>query len=278
MSDDELRGFVRRALAEDIGQGDITTGAVIPADARARGTVVQKDPGLIFGYEPARMVFAEVDSEIVWQELAGEAVWRDPPASLVEVTGSARSILIAERTALNFLQHLSGVATLTARFVQAVQGADTKILDTRKTIPGLRRLEKQAVRAGGGVNHRMGLYDAILIKENHIEVAGGVAQAVRKALDTAPQDLVVEVECSSLEEVEEAVEAGAKRLLLDNMSPNELRRAGELVAGRAELEASGGVSLETVGEIATTPVQYISVGALTHSAPALDLSLELKVI
>ncbi|MBV9050413.1 MAG: carboxylating nicotinate-nucleotide diphosphorylase, partial [Solirubrobacterales bacterium] len=190
---------------------------------------------------------------------------------------SARALLTDERTALNFLQRLSGVATLTARCVRAVEGTGARILDTRKTTPGLRELEKAAVAAGGGTNHRVGLYDAVLIKENHAALAGGVGEAVRLARARAPQ-LPLEVECRTLEEVEEALAAGAPRILLDNMSVEELRAAAQFVGGRAELEASGGVTLETLREIATTGVQFVSVGALTHSAPALDLSLLLEPI
>ena len=194
---------------------------------------------------------------------------------MLEVVGSARALLSAERTALNFLQRLSGVATLTARCVEAVAGTGARILDTRKTTPGLRRLEKAAVAAGGGTNHRAGLYDAILIKENHAELAGGVGDAVRRARAHAP-GLPLEVECRTNAEVDEALAAGAPRILLDNMSPAELRAAVAQVGGRAELEASGGVTLQTLGEIAATGVDFVSVGALTHSAPALDLSLILE--
>jgi nicotinate-nucleotide pyrophosphorylase (carboxylating) len=194
---------------------------------------------------------------------------------VLDVEGSAAALLTAERTALNLLQRLSGVATLTARYVAAVDGTGARILDTRKTTPGLRALEKAAVAAGGGTNHRFGLFDAILIKENHAVMAGGVGQAVRKARAAAP-GVLLEVECRTLGEVDEALEAGAPRLLLDNMTPDKLQAAVERVAGRAETEASGGVSLETVREVASAGVDFVSVGALTHSAPALDLSLILE--
>ena len=192
---------------------------------------------------------------------------------LAEISGAAASILAGERVALNFLGRLSGVATLTARYVRAVEGTGARILDTRKTTPGLRELEKAAVRAGGGVSHRSGLYDAILVKENHAALAGGVGEATRRALASAPEGVMVEVECATLEEVEAALVAGVPRILLDNMAPPELRRAVELTAGRAELEASGGITLDTVRSVAETGVDFISVGALTHSAPALDVSL-----
>jgi nicotinate-nucleotide pyrophosphorylase (carboxylating) len=201
--------------------------------------------------------------------------WRESGA-VAEISGAAASILTAERVALNFLGHLSGVATLTARYVRAVDGTGVQILDTRKTTPGLRELEKEAVRSGGGVNHRTGLYDGILVKENHARLAGGVGAAAHAALDASSTGLFVEVECGSIEEVQEALDAGVKRILLDNMSTDELREAVQLVDGRAELEASGGITLDNVRDVAETGVNFISVGALTHSAPALDLSLLLE--
>jgi nicotinate-nucleotide pyrophosphorylase (carboxylating) len=223
----------------------------------------------------AAAVFARVDPELRWRAHADEGVWREG-GLVAEVAGASRSILTGERVALNFLQQLSGVATMTARYVTAVEGTGARILDTRKTTPGLRLLEKQAVVTGGGVNHRVGLYDAILIKENHSAMAGGVGEATRSALATAPNGMLVETECSTLDEVRDALDAGAPRILLDNMTTDELRAAVELTAGRAELEASGGVSLSTVRAIAETGVDFISVGALTHSPPALDISLILE--
>jgi nicotinate-nucleotide pyrophosphorylase (carboxylating) len=269
-----IRDAVERALKEDVGDGDITTGATVPADARARARITQKAPGVIFGLEAAEETFRELDPEIEFKRLCAEGQWRDG-GPVLDIEGSARAILTGERTALNFLQRLSGVATLTARCVRAVDGAGAKILDTRKTTPGLRALEKAAVAAGGGTIYREGLYDAILIKENHAAIAGGVGEAVRKAR-THRSDVPLEVECRTLEEVDEALAAGASQILLDNMTTDELRAAVERVAGRAQLEASGGVTLETLGEIAATGVNFISVGALTHSAPALDLSLILE--
>jgi nicotinate-nucleotide pyrophosphorylase (carboxylating) len=262
---------VARALAEDVGDGDVTTAATVPADRRARAVITQKAPGVVFGLEVAERTFETLERDIKTQRLAAEGVWRDGGAVL-RIEGSARAILTGERTALNFLQRLSGVATLTARCVQAVEGTGVRILDTRKTTPGLRELEKAAVAAGGGTNHRRGLYDEILIKENHAAIAGGVGNAVREAHARFPE-LSLEVECRSLAEVDEALAAGAKRILLDNMSVAELRQSVLHVRGRAELEASGGVTLNTLKEIADTGLQFISVGALTHSAPALDLSL-----
>jgi nicotinate-nucleotide pyrophosphorylase (carboxylating) len=269
-----LERVVRDALAEDVGAGDVTTQATVPAAARARARITQKAPGVVFGLEAAEAVFAALDPGARFTRLAGEGEWRDG-GPVLDVEGSAAALLSAERTALNLLQRLSGVATLTARYVRAVEGTGTRILDTRKTTPGLRALEKAAVAAGGGTNHRFGLFDAVLIKENHAAMAGGVAEAVRKARAAHP-DAAIEVECRTLEEVEEALAAGAPRILLDNMGLDELRGAVALTGGRAELEGSGGVSLETVRGLAETGLDFISVGALTHSAPALDLSLILE--
>jgi len=269
-----IREAVARALQEDVGDGDVTTEATVPADMRARARITQKAPGVIYGLDAAEQTFRTLDPEIHIERLCAEADWRQGGPAL-DLEGSARAILIGERTALNFLQRLSGVATLTARCVKAVEGTGAQILDTRKTTPGLRALEKAAVAAGGGTNHRAGLYDAILIKDNHAAIAGGVGEAVRKALAQNP-GTPVEVECRTLEEVDEALAARAPRILLDNMTPDQLRAAVERVSGRAVLEASGGVTLETLKDIASTGVNFISVGALTHSAPALDLSLILE--
>jgi nicotinate-nucleotide pyrophosphorylase (carboxylating) len=263
---------VDHALAEDLGAGDITTRAVVPDGAEARARINQKEPGMVAGLRVAQTVFERVDPELVFVAHCPEGKWREAGA-IAEITGAAASILAAERVALNFLGRLSGIATLTARYVRAVEGTGARILDTRKTTPGLRELEKSAVRAGGGVSHRSGLYDAILVKENHAALAGGVDEATRRALAAAPAGVTVEVECATLAEVEGAAAAGVQRILLDNMSPDELRQAVELVRGRAELEASGGITLESVRAVAETGVDYISVGALTHSAPALDVSL-----
>jgi nicotinate-nucleotide pyrophosphorylase (carboxylating) len=263
------------ALAEDLGEGDLTTMAVVPEGARASARIEQKAPGVPAGLRVARAVFERVDPDLRWHTHAPEGQWRDG-GLLAETAGSAAAILAAERVALNFLGRLSGIATLTARYVEAVEGTGARILDTRKTTPGLRALEKEAVLVGGGFSNRKGLYDAILVKENHAALAGGVAQAAQSALARAPSGIAVEVECATIEEVEGALAAGVPRLLLDNMSPGELHRAVALAAGRAQLEASGGINLDTVRAVAETGVDYISVGALTHSAPALDVSLLLQ--
>ncbi len=272
-----LAALVERALAEDIGAGDVTAAATVPAGARAVATITQKAAGVVFGLDAAEATFRALDPAAVIERLGPEGEWREPPAAVLRVTGDARALLGAERTALNFLQRLSGVATLTARCVAAVAGTGAEILDTRKTTPGLRALEKAAVAAGGGVNHRAGLYDMVLIKENHATVAGGVGAAVAAALAAFPE-LPLEVECATLAEVDEALEAGAQRILLDNMGPPELRAAVARVAGRARLEASGGIGLDALRAHAETGVDSISIGALTHSAPALDLSLLMEAL
>ena len=272
----QLDELVSRALAEDVGSGDVTTAVTVPDGARARATITQKAPGVIYGLDAAEATFRALDSELGLRRLVDEGQWRHD-GRVLQIEGSARAILTAERTALNFLARLSGVATLTARCVQAVQGTGVRILDTRKTTPGLRALEKAAVAAGGGTNHRVGLYDAILIKENHAALAGGVGPAVRRAIAQAP-GLPLEVECATLAEVDEALSAGARRILLDNMSVERMREAVARVDGRATIEASGGLTLQTLGDAASTGLDFISVGALTHSAPALDLSLLLEPI
>jgi nicotinate-nucleotide pyrophosphorylase (carboxylating) len=272
-----LEAIVEQALAEDVGTGDVTSAATVPKGVRARARIVQKEAGVVFGLAAVAETMRQCGVEDV-DSLVVEGQWReDVPAEVLFASGPAASLLAAERTALNFLGHLSGIATLTARYVEAVAGTGAVILDTRKTTPGLRALEKAAVAAAGGQNHRMGLYDAILIKENHIALAGSLAKAVYAARNAHP-DLPVEVECRSVLESGYALGTGADRLLLDNMTPDELREAvamrdAERSADGPPLEASGGVNLDTVREIAETGVDFISIGALTHSAPTLDFSL-----
>ena len=276
-----VREIVARALAEDLGAGDVTAEAVIDEAAEARAEIVQNEPGVLFGIEAAAETFRQTGGGPL-EASATEGTWRDQvPATVATLTGPARSLLAGERTALNLLCHLSGVATLTARFVEAVDGSAATILDTRKTTPGLRALEKAAVAAGGGTNHRMGLDDAILIKDNHAALAGGVGEAVRRAREARP-GMEVEVECGDLDQVREAITAGAHRLLLDNMGPEELRAAVAVARedgreGSPKLEASGEITLENVAEVAATGVDFVSVGALTHSAPALDLSMTIEI-
>jgi nicotinate-nucleotide pyrophosphorylase (carboxylating) len=273
-----LTALVRRALDEDVGPGDITTEATVEVDADARALITQKAPGAIYGLEAAATAFALLDPGARTERLVQEGVWREEGGPVMSVEGRARALLTAERTALNFLAHLSGVATMAARAARAVEGTGAKVLDTRKTTPGLRVLEKAAVAAGGAYNHRAGLHDAVLIKENHILAAGGIPQAVARARAAAPALAgALEVEVRDSEEIEQALAAGVPRLLLDNMDDAQLRVAVEQVAGRAELEASGGVTLQTLRARAQTGVEWVSMGALTHSAPALDLTLILEV-
>jgi nicotinate-nucleotide pyrophosphorylase (carboxylating) len=277
MPEDRLFALVRRALEEDVGAGDVTTEAIVATEARASALITQKAPGAIYGLDAAEAAFALLDPDTRFQRLAEEGRWREEGGPVLSVEGSARALLTAERTALNFLAHLSGVATMAALAARAVEGTGATVLDTRKTTPGLRALEKAAVAAGGASNHRVGLCDAILIKENHIAAAGSIAQAIERARAAAPELAgTLEVEVREEAEIDQALAAGAKRLLLDNMSARELRTAVGHVAGRAQLEASGNVTLENLRERALTGVDFVSMGALTHSAPALDLSMVLE--
>lgn len=272
--DPAVDDLITRALAEDVGAGDVTTEAVVDPATRARGRITQKAPGVICGLDVAEAVFRRLDPGVTCERLRAEGEWLDePPAPVLALEGDARALLTGERVALNFLQRLSGIATATAQAVEALRGTGVKVLDTRKTTPGLRALEKRAVAAGGGHNHRMGLHDAILVKDNHIALAGGVGEATRRALARRPRGIEVEVECATLADVEDALAAGAERLLLDNMTPAQMKEAAALVAGRAELEASGGITPARLRDLGGTGVQWVSLGSLTHSAPALDLSM-----
>jgi nicotinate-nucleotide pyrophosphorylase (carboxylating) len=277
----EVEGIVSRALAEDLGEGDVTSEATVPEQSTGRARIVQKEPGVVFGLALVAEAMRQCGAEHV-DNLLVEGQWREEvPAEVLLASGPARALLAAERTAINFLGHLSGIATLTARYAEAVVGTGATILDTRKTTPGLRRLEKAAVAAAGGINHRFGLYDAILIKENHIAAAGGLAKAVHAAR-TAHPEMAVEVEVRDLDEAAYALGTGADRLLLDNMSVDSMREAVALrdqTAGEQaiSLEASGGIGLENVREVAETGVEFISIGALTHSAPTLDFSMLLEL-
>jgi nicotinate-nucleotide pyrophosphorylase (carboxylating) len=275
---DALTALVRGALAEDVGSGDVTTAATIDADARARALIVQKAPGMVYGLRAATVAFTLLDPGARAERLVTEGEWREEGGPVMSVAARTRALLTAERTALNFLAHLSGVATMAAMAARAVEGSGARVLDTRKTTPGLRALEKAAVAAGGVSNHRAGLYDAILIKENHIAAAGGIERAVTRAREYAPEMArTLEVEVRDEREIAQALRAGVGRLLLDNMDDDQLRAAVAQVAGRARLEASGGVTLQTLRARAETGVDWVSMGALTHSAPALDLSLILEV-
>lgn len=269
--------ILRRALAEDVGTGDITTLLTVPEGIEAHGEFVATQAGVLAGIPIAERVFHHVDARIRLEPLMKEGQSFSANTLLAEVRGEARGILTAERVALNFLQRLSGIATFTARFVEAVKDLPVRICDTRKTTPGLRYLERYAVRVGGGYNHRFGLYDAVLIKDNHIAVCGGITQAVERARRALPHTMKIEVECATLQQVEEALEAGVDIILLDNMTPDQLHEAVRLAKGRAFIEASGGVRIDTVRQIAETGVDAISVGALTHSAPAIDIKLEMRL-
>jgi nicotinate-nucleotide pyrophosphorylase (carboxylating) len=268
------RETVRRALAEDLGWGDVTTDATVDADLKAKGLIIAKSPCVIAGLDVAAEVFHQLDPAASFRALRRDSDRCQPGDVVAEVRGAAGTMLTAERTALNFLQRMSGIATLTRRFVDAAGGAIV-ILDTRKTTPTLRTFEKYAVRAGGGTNHRSGLDDGILIKDNHIRLAGGVQRAMQRMKD-ARQEMPIEIEAQSLEQVDQAITAGADIILLDNMRPDEMRQAMRRINGRAKVEISGGVTLENIPELARTGADYVSIGALTHSAPAADLSFELE--
>ncbi len=278
LSADEIRRAVQAALAEDIGSGDVTTLATVPENASVRAAMVAREPLVLAGFAFAEVAFTELSPAVHIEQLVRDGESAGSTRKLMWVSGSAHAILAAERVALNFVQRLSGIATLTAAYVEAVRGTSAQILDTRKTTPGWRRFEKYAVTCGGGHNHRLGLYDQILIKDNHLaalrdDQPNAIAAAIHRARIRFPQHRV-EVEADTLEQVAQAVEAGADTILLDNMSPALLRDAVRLVAGRAKTEASGGVNLQTVRAIAETGVDFISVGALTHSARAVDIALD----
>jgi len=269
----EIIDSVKRALEEDIGNGDATTNSIVPDDAVLHGQIVAKQDGVIAGLEIATAVFHELNREVIFDEAVADGDRVTRRMLISEVKGSARALLTGERAALNFLGRMSGIATLTRQFVDAVAGTNAKILDTRKTAPGLRTLDKLAVKLGGGENHRTGLFDMILIKDNHIDFAGSITAAVERAR-SAGTNLEIEVETRTLNDVQEALGLGVTRILLDNMTPETMKQAVELSGGRAKLEASGNVTLENVVEVARTGVDYISVGALTHSAKVFDVSLE----
>ena len=274
-----VRDIVGRALAEDLGHGDVTTDALIPPDSRGQASVVVKAHGVVAGLEVALEVFRQVDTSTAARVRVADGSAVSPGDVVADIEGSVAGILKAERVALNFLQRLSGIATATAAYVKAVEGTKARIIDTRKTVPGLRQLEKYAVRAGGGHNHRYNLADGILIKDNHIAALRarglGLAEIVAMARARSPHTLLVEIEVETVEEAVEAIEARADAVLLDNMTPDDMRRAVSIADGRALLEASGGVTLDTVRAVAETGVDLISVGALTHSVRALDISLDM---
>lgn len=270
------RDLVRRALAEDIGAGDVTTNACVPAAARARGVFFAKAACVVAGIDVAVEAFRQLEAGVEVDVHVTDGARCKPGAAIAEICGAAATLLTGERTALNLLQRMSGIATCTRQYVDAAAGRIV-VLDTRKTTPTLRTLEKYAVRAGGGSNHRFGLFDAILIKDNHIRMAGGVSQAIAAARSKSA-GLAVEVEAETQDQVDEAIRSGADTILLDNMTTAEIRLAVTTVAGRAKIEVSGGVTLERIAELAATGADFVSVGALTHSAPAVDISFEITAI
>ena len=278
----DLATFVTATLAEDLGQNfpggghDVTSESVIPAEARFAGVMASRDPITVAGLALAAAFFRALDPSVEITQLVDDGTLVAPNTELMRLSGLARAMLTAERSALNTVQHLSGIATLTRSYVDAMGATKARLLDTRKTTPGLRILEKYAVRMGGGHNHRMGLWDAAMIKDNHVAVAGGVAEAVARALAAGVAEVICEVD--RLDQIEPALLAGATRLLLDNMGPEMLREAVGIVAGRAPCEASGGVRLDTIGAIAAAGVDYVSVGRLTQSAPAADIGLDFKLV
>ena len=275
----DLNEFIDRTLAEDLGyefEGgghDITSSSVIPKDTQFEGPITSREELVVAGMPIAEAFFRNLDPKIEIEILCSEGERVKPDTKLMCINGNARAILTAERSALNTIQHMSGVATIVRRYVEAMDNPNCTLLDTRKTIPGLRQLEKYAVRLGGGSNHRLGLWDIAMIKDNHVQVAGGVAQAVQRAIEAGVAKIICEVD--TLDQIEPAIQAGATRILLDNMEPSTLRKAVKIVSGRAPTEASGGITLETIKAMANTGVDYISVGRLTQSAPAMDIGLDL---
>ena len=270
---DAVDQLIRLALDEDVGPGNRTAEAVVPAGQRGSGLVFAKESLVVSGVSAAARVFRALDPECALEALREEGAAAGPGDGVLRVTGSLRAILTGERTALNLLQRLCGIATLTKTYAAALAGTKTRLLDTRKTTPGMRELEKAAVRAGGGKNHRGALFDGILVKDNHAAAAGGIGEAVRRARAAAHPLLLIEAEVSTPAQIEEALEAGAQMLLLDNLGDSELRQAVAQVRGRVPLEASGGMTLDRLPRVAATGVDYVSVGALTHSSPSVDLSL-----
>jgi len=278
LSPDELRDQVRLALKEDVGAGDLTTRLTIPEGTRARGELVSKQDLVVAGLPVAAEVFQALDSAARWEAMVEDGAEVRAGTRLARITGPAAALLTGERVALNFVQHLSGIATQTRRLKAQLAGLKTQLLDTRKTLPGLRVLEKYAVRVGGARNHRLRLDGGILIKNNHLRLAGGIRQAVEGARKNRPQGMKIEVEVSSLAELDEALTAGADRVLLDNMTPAQLRECVGRAAGRTSLEVSGGIDAANIREYAETGVDYISVGALTHSAPAADIHFLIELV
>ena len=268
--------LIELALLEDVGSGDITTDNIIPAETRRKAKMVAKADGVVAGLPVAEMVFKSLDPKLMWKVLTPEGSRVKKGDVMVEFEGTYRALLTGERTALNFLQRMSGIATMSAKYADAVKDFKTVILDTRKTLPGFRMLDKYAVKTGGASNHRIGLYDMAMIKDNHIEVAGGITKAVKAVRDNIKSGIQVEVETTTLAQVQEAIDAGADIIMLDNMDNETMKKGVKLIAGRAKVEASGNMTLERLREVAATGVDFISIGALTHSVSALDISQRLE--
>lgn len=268
--------LIELALKEDVGSGDITTDNIIPAESRRKAKMVAKADGVVAGLQVAEMVFRSLDTNLVWEVKTPEGTRVKKGDVMVEFEGTYRALLTGERTALNFLQRLSGIATMSAKYADAIKDFKTVVLDTRKTLPGFRMLDKYAVKTGGASNHRIGLYDMAMIKDNHIEVAGGITKAVQAVRSKINPGILIEVETTTLEQVQEAIDAKADIIMLDNMDTATMKKGVELIAGRAKVEASGNMTLERLREVAATGVDYISIGALTHSVSALDISQRLE--
>jgi len=271
-----IKSVIEYALNEDIGNGDITTNSLIPIDLQTKATMVAKSTGVIAGLAVAEYVFRTFSSDITWKTFVNDGDKVSKGDLIVEISGSYRALLTGERVALNFLQRMSGIATMTANYVETLKDYKTQILDTRKTVPGLRLLDKYAVKMGGGTNHRIGLYDMVLIKDNHIKIAGGITNAVTQIKKNLPSGIKVEVETTTIKEVKEALAAGVDIIMLDNMSNSTMAESVKIIGGQAKVEASGNMTMERLKEVAATGVDFISIGALTHSVAAFDISMNIE--
>jgi len=271
-----IKSVIDYALKEDIGSGDITTNSLIPIDLQTKATMVAKSAGVIAGLDVAEYIFRTLNQDIHWKPFVKDGDKIAKGDLIVEISGSYRALLTGERLALNFLQRMSGIATMTATYIDVLSDYNTKILDTRKTVPGLRLLDKYAVTMGGGKNHRIGLYDMVLIKDNHIKIAGGIANAVAQIKKNIPEGIQIEVETTTIKEVNEALTAGVDIIMLDNMTNELMTESVKIINGRAKVEASGNMTMERLKEVAATGVDYISIGALTHSVTAFDISMNIK--
>lgn len=273
---EEIKSVIDYSLKEDIGNGDITTNSLIPIDLQTKATMVAKSTGVIAGLALAEYVFRTLSADITWKAFVNDGDKVSKGDILLEISGSYRALLTGERVALNFLQRMSGIATMTANYVDTLKDYKTKILDTRKTVPGLRLLDKYAVKMGGGTNHRIGLYDMVLIKDNHIKIAGGITNAVTQIKKNLPGGIKIEVETTTIEEVKEALATGVDIIMLDNMSNNTMADSVKIINGRVKVEASGNMTMERLKEVAATGVDFISIGALTHSVSAFDISMNIE--